>query len=88
MSAPKTRRELGLLATGGLVASALAASYSKPAAAARQPIMEKARATLGEALQLLERATADKGGYRLAAIRSVKEAIAHVDAGMRYDDTH
>jgi hypothetical protein len=87
MSAPKTRRELGLLATGGLVASALAASYSKPAAA-RQPIMEQARATLGDALHLLETATADKGGYRVAAIRSVKEAISQIDAGMRFDETH
>jgi hypothetical protein len=87
MSAPKTRRELGLLATGGLVASALAASYSKPAAA-RQPIMEQARASLAEALHFLETAEADKGGYRVAAIRSVKEAIAHVDEGMRFAETH
>ncbi len=87
MSAPKTRRELGLLATGGLVASALAATAARPAAA-RQPIMEQARATLGEALHLLETAETDKGGYRAAAIRSVKEAIAQVDAGMRFSDTH
>ena len=87
MSAPKTRRELGLLATGGLVASALAVT-SRPAAAARQPIMEQARASLADALHLLETATADKGGYRVAAIRSVKEAIAQIDAGMRFDDTH
>ena len=86
MSAPKTRRELGLLATGGLVASALVVA-SRPAAA-RQPIMEQARATLGDALHLLEAATADKGGYRVAAIRSVKEAISQIDAGMRFDETH
>jgi hypothetical protein len=86
MSEPKTRRELGILATGGLVASALVAT-SRPAAA-RQPNMERARASLADALHFLETAEADKGGYRVAAIKSVKEAISQVDAGMRFAETH
>ena len=86
MSEPKTRRELGILATGGLVASALVAT-SRPAAA-RQPNMERARASLADALHFLETAEADKGGYRVAAIKSVKEAIGQVDAGIHFADTH
>jgi len=86
MSEPKTRREIALLATGGLVASALVA-YARPAAAL-QPNMERAKASLIEALHFLEMADSDKGGYRVAAMKACKTAIAEVDAGMRYDATH
>ncbi len=87
MSEPKTRRELGLLATGGLVASALAVGYAKPAAA-HQGNMDHARAALADALRFLEQAEPNKGGFRESAIQSVKAAISQVDEGIRWAATH
>jgi len=87
MSQMKSRRELGLLATGGAIAAALVVN-AKPAAAEPQPIMAQARETLVNALETLRRATSDKGGHRVKAMKLIEGAIAEVDAGMRYDDLH
>lgn len=53
-----------------------------------QPNMEKARSYLNSALGNLNRASADKGGYREQALRQVRDAIAEVNAGIEYDRTH
>lgn len=87
MSEPKSRRELALLAAGGLVGSALATTVVR-SAMADQPKMERARDLLRDAYHVLEEASADKGGYRAAALKSIQEAIEQVEAGMRYADTH
>lgn len=58
------------------------------AAAPDQPNMVKARESLQKALDNLEKATADKGGFRVRAIKQVKDAIAQVNAGIEYDRTH
>ena len=53
-----------------------------------QPNMVKAREYLQNALGNLERATADKGGFRVQAMNAVRNAIAQVNAGIEYDRTH
>lgn len=57
-------------------------------AAADQPRMHAALEHLRAAKNELERADADKGGHRAAAIRLVNDAIAQVEAGMGYDRRH
>ena len=53
--------------------------------AADQPNMQIAKQHLEKALANLERATADKGGYRANAMQIVREAIAEVQRGIEYD---
>ncbi len=53
-----------------------------------QPNMMTAKSYLNSALGNLNRASADKGGYREQAMSLVREAIAEVDAGIEYDRTH
>jgi hypothetical protein len=88
MSQLKSRRELALLATGGVIATGLIAAAAKPAVAERQPNMESARAALVEALNFLHQATDDKGGHKVEAIRLVEGAIHEVEAGISFDNHH
>lgn len=53
-----------------------------------QPNMMTAKSYLSSALGNLNRASADKGGYREEAQRLIREAINEVDAGIEYDRTH
>lgn len=53
-----------------------------------QPNMVTARNYLTAAIGSLNKASADKGGYREEALRLVRAAIAEVDAGIEYDRTH
>jgi hypothetical protein len=53
-----------------------------------QPNMVAARNLLTASIGNLNRASADKGGYREEALRLVRAAIAQVDAGIEYDRTH
>jgi hypothetical protein len=50
-----------------------------------QPNMQKAKDYLRSALDNLNRATADKGGYRTEAIRLTREAINEVERGIAFD---
>lgn len=50
-----------------------------------QPNMKIARDHLQNALNNLEKATADKGGYRVNAMQIVRDAIAEVNKGIEYD---
>jgi hypothetical protein len=86
MSQMKSRRELGLLATGVLVASGLIAS-AKPALA-RQDAMLRAKGDLTDALETLRRADDNKGGHRVTAIKLIEDAITEVNAGMEFAATH
>jgi predicted metal-dependent hydrolase len=54
-------------------------------AAPDQPNMQLARQHLQSALANLERATADKGGYRVKALQLVRDAIQEVNKGIEYD---
>ncbi len=55
---------------------------------ADQPNMEAALVALQQARDSLQNATADKGGHRVRAIKTVNQAIAEVKAGIEYDRTH
>lgn len=54
----------------------------------RQPNMQQALSSLQEAEKSLKRATQDKGGYRLKALESVKQATAETQRGIEFDRTH
>jgi hypothetical protein len=53
-----------------------------------QPNMMNARRFLQSALGNLNRASADKGGYREQAMSLTRQAINEVDAGIAYDRRH
>lgn len=53
-----------------------------------QPEMTAAIQHLREAQQNLESASHNKGGHRETALQLINQAIAEVEAGARYDDTH
>jgi hypothetical protein len=59
-----------------------------PAAPERQPEMAAALEHLRAAQHALESASHDKGGHRVKALEHVRQAIAEVEAGIRYDNTH
>lgn len=56
--------------------------------ASDQPNMVKARQSLQNAIADLNRATADKGGFRNRAIGLARDAIAEVNAGIEFDRRH
>ena len=89
MSQMKSRRELGLLATGGAIAAALVVNAkSAKAQPEPQPNMVHAREALNSALESLRLAADDKGGHRGRAMDLVERAIHEVDAGIRFANTH
>lgn len=53
-----------------------------------QPEMTAAMQNLREAQRNLESASRDKGGHRVKALEHIRQAIAEVEAGIRYDNTH
>ena len=53
-----------------------------------QPHMQAARGHLQGAKAQLQRATPDKGGHRVNAIRLVNAAISEVNAGIAFDRRH
>lgn len=66
-----------------LVAASWAAQ--KPS---EQPNMQLAKTHLQSALSNLDRATADKGGFRVNAVRLARAALNEVEQGIAYDNTH
>ena len=87
MSDMKTRRELGMLATGAVIATGLIAA-AKPARAERQPDMVRAREALNNALEFLRAAADDKGGHKVKAIELIEGAIRQVNEGIEFANTH
>lgn len=53
-----------------------------------QPEMTAAIQHLREAQKNLESATHDKGGHRVNALQHINQAIAEIEAGIQYDNTH
>jgi hypothetical protein len=53
-----------------------------------QPEMTAAIQHLREAQKNLESASHDKGGHRVKALQLIQQAIAEVEAGIQYDNTH
>lgn len=60
-------------------------NFSSVTALTDQPNMVNARTFLQNALANLDRASADKGGYRERAQTLVRSAIAEVNLGIEYD---
>jgi hypothetical protein len=56
--------------------------------AEKQPHMQHALQALESARAQLETAEHDKGGHRTKAIELINHAIAEVQAGIEYDNTH
>ena len=71
-----------------LVLAAIGSGFVAGRASAEQPMMASALEHLRAARADLERATADKGGHREAAIRATNNAIREVEQGMRFDRRH
>ena len=64
-------------------------AFAAPALMAEdQPYMQAALESLRQAKEHLQQAEHDKGGHRDKAIKSVDDAIKHVEEGMKYDNTH
>ncbi len=78
------RRVVGALCLSAL----LVVGFFAGRAVADQPHMVAALGHLRRARVELERADADKGGHRVAAIRRVGEAISEVEAGISYAAGH
>jgi hypothetical protein len=53
-----------------------------------QPEMTAAIQHLREAQRNLESASHDKGGHRVKALQLIQQAIAEVESGIQYDNTH
>jgi hypothetical protein len=72
-----------------LIVISSALSRVPAASSARdQPQMKDARDDLQKARAKLNAATDDKGGHRKKAIAAVNNAIAEINAGMRFDRRH
>lgn len=76
------------LSTFVLLAGLAGTQLVGPAIADRQPHMRDALVSLRRAETQLQNATADKGGHRAKAIDLVRQAIAEVDAGIKFDNQH
>ena len=66
----------------------LASSHLSNAQAEPQPRMKAAIAALKVAEHNLVKASADKGGHRVAAIALTRKAIKQVRLGIKFDNTH
>ena len=64
------------------IVSASAAGVAVVAASAAQPNMEDALTHLKGAKESLEKATANKGGHRVAAIKLIDQAMDEVKKGI------
>ena len=80
------RREILVPIAAATAGTALLVLAPGRAFAEMQPQMQAARRNLVEARQNLQRATADKGGHRVKALRLIDQAIAEVEAGIRFDN--
>ena len=77
--------KLSTLVLGSAFALSLA---SAPADSAPQPMMKKALTSLKAAKSQLHKATDDKGGHKPKAQAFIDQAIAEVEAGIAFDNTH
>ena len=70
------------------VVVAISAGFFVGRASADQPLMHSALEHLRAARADLQKATADKGGHREAAIKLTNDAIAEVERGISFDRRH
>ena len=72
----------------GILGATIAFHHITPASADAQPKMQAALAALQVAKTNLEAANPDKGGFRVKAIESTKEAIEQTKKGIEWDNSH
>lgn len=82
-----TTRILLLVVALGLCIPVSMANTAAPAAEP-QPHMVAALEHLKAARAELEKAAADKGGHRVAALKATNNAIKHTEEGIEYANTH
>jgi len=82
------RRAFFRTAATGAALAAIPALLPREVLAAPQPLMQGALESLRSARTQLQNATADKGGHRVKALQYINSAIAEVEAGIRFDNTH
>jgi hypothetical protein len=80
MSAISTRVAIALLLCANLVPLRVLAED--------QPHMRAAMEHIRQAQQQLDQAASDKGGHRIKALEHLKAAMAEVEAGIQYANTH
>jgi hypothetical protein len=83
-----TRRGLFRGAALGAALALVPTLPARQAEAEEQPLMRGALESLRSARSQLQNATADKGGHRVKALQYIDNAIAEVQAGMRFDNRH
>jgi hypothetical protein len=82
-----TRRGFAATVATGVASISLLAATAQ-SAEAYQGNMERALASLHQALQSLQEATANKGGHRARAVELVRQAIEETQAGVAFADEH
>jgi hypothetical protein len=82
-----TRRGFAAAAATGVAAIGLLGASAK-SADAYQGNMERALASLQQALGSLRESTANKGGHRARAMDLVRQAIEETQAGVEFADEH
>jgi hypothetical protein len=76
-------------ALAGLLAFAVGREALVSSASADvQPKMQSALGSLKDAETSLSQAAHDKGGHRAAALKLTREAIGHVQRGIKFDNRH
>ena len=86
--AKMSRRGFAATAATGLAAIGLFGATVKSAWQAYQGNMERAIASLDEALQSLKESTPNKGGHRERAMDMVRQAISETQAGIQFANQH
>jgi hypothetical protein len=74
--------------TSLLLVGLLASSVTTSAFADRQPRMKVSLRLMFKARTSLKAASSDKGGHRVKAVELLDGAIAEVEAGIAFDNTH
>ena len=77
-----------LLQVAATVAAAAAVTLPATAARAEQCNMDRALASLQDALMSLREATPNKGGHKETAVQLIEQAIGEVNAGIRFANQH
>ena len=83
---PTSRRVL--LQVTAMAATSAAVTIPVTKARAEQGNMDRALASLQDALRSLREATPNKGGHRENAIQLIEQAIAQVNEGIRFANDH
>lgn len=78
--------KVSTFALAAALGTVVATNHVNVAAADEQPAMQKALGNLKEALQNLQNATEDKGGFKAKAIDHTKKAIELTEKGMSFDN--